>query len=216
MLDPTVISIWLERAQGVCFGVAAHGDALVATVTARSLEEASRRILGFLPERAPSRFVEDPPVFLREMVLMLARIEQGNEDGKTFTLSPEYVSEPKRSVLRIAAGIPLGFASTYGRVAERAGTNARVVGRIMATNPLYPIVPCHRVVGSDLSLVGYTARRTAAALSAKLGRLQAEARGYAEERSIAAADGLRVVPVEWVVARAAPKPSAAGTQHTLW
>jgi alkylated DNA nucleotide flippase Atl1 len=98
----------------------------------------------------------------------------------------------------------------------RSGTNARVVGRIMATNPLYPIVPCHRVVGADLSLVGYTGRRTDAALRAKLSRLQAEARGYTEEQSITAADGLRVVPVEWVISRAARKTAAQSRQLSLW
>src|SRR5881409_1504051 len=32
---------------------------------------------------------------------------------------------------------------------------ARAVGRVMATNPLPLVVPCHRVVGSNGSLTGY-------------------------------------------------------------
>jgi O-6-methylguanine DNA methyltransferase len=214
MHNAAVISIWLEQADGAWFGAAGHDDALVATVKGRSREEAARRILGFLPDGAPSIFVDDAPDFLRVTVRMLARIEKGDEAGKTFELSASYIREPKRSVLRIAAGIPVGFATTYGSIAERAGTNARVVGRIMSTNPLYPIVACHRVVGADMSLVGYSGRRTAAALNAKLGRLRAEARGYTEERLTG--DGLRVVPVEWVVDHAAPKASAGGRQLSLW
>lgn len=211
-----MVSIWLEQVADLYFGVAGHDGKLVATVTCRSREEASRRIQGCLPEDAPFRFADDVSDFFRKTVLMLARIEQGDETCKTFELSTVYIPEPKQSVLRIAAGIPLGYAGTYGDIAARAGTNARVVGGIMATNPLYPIVPCHRVVGADLSLVGYTGKRTAAALGAKLDRLRAEARGYAEEQSVAAAGGLRVVPVEWVIARAARQDVTPSQQLSLW
>ena len=34
---------------------------------------------------------------------------------------------------------------------------ARARGRVMATNPLPIVVPCHRVIGSDGSLRGYGA-----------------------------------------------------------
>ncbi|MCX7030853.1 MAG: MGMT family protein, partial [Spirochaetes bacterium] len=87
---------------------------------------------------------------------------------------------------------------------------------VMSTNPLYPIVPCHRVVGSDLSLVGYTGRQDADALRAKLERLRAEARGFVEERVIGAAGGLRVYPVERVIAKAAREGLDAGIQLSLW
>ena len=211
-----MVSAWVEKVADLYFGVAGHDGQLVATVTGRSREEASRRIEGLVPQGAPFQLVEDAPDFLRQTVLMLARIEQGDEAGKTFELSATYVPEPKRSVLRVAAAIPLGYATTYGDIAARAGTNARVVGGIMATNSLYPIVPCHRVVGADFALVGYTGKRTTAALGAKLGRLRAEARGFTEEQSVAAAGGLRVVPVEWVIARAARNDVATSRQLSLW
>jgi methylated-DNA-[protein]-cysteine S-methyltransferase len=42
-------------------------------------------------------------------------------------------------------------------VAEAAGRPgaARVVGAAMAANPFAPVIPCHRVVGSDGTLRGY-------------------------------------------------------------
>src|SRR3990172_3590601 len=44
-----------------------------------------------------------------------------------------------------------------GGVAERVGRPraARAVGRVMATNPLPLVVPCHRVIGSDGGLTRY-------------------------------------------------------------
>lgn len=54
--------------------------------------------------------------------------------------------------------VPCGTTVTYGRLAELAGHRgkARAVGGAMARNPWPLIVPCHRVLGADGSLTGYT------------------------------------------------------------
>lgn len=61
-------------------------------------------------------------------------------------------------VYRILVEIPKGKVVTYGQLAKMAGSPkaARAVGMAMKTNPNAPHVPCHRVVGSDGSLVGYS------------------------------------------------------------
>ncbi|MBT3272982.1 MAG: MGMT family protein, partial [Spirochaetales bacterium] len=88
------------------------------------------------------------------MIKLLGELERGKEERKSYSLSP-FLSGPQRRILTAAAAIPIGYVSTYGNIADAAGSEARAVGRAMATNPLYPIVPCHRVVGADMSLVGY-------------------------------------------------------------
>lgn len=57
----------------------------------------------------------------------------------------------RRDVLRACARIPAGETRTYGELAAAVGRPraARAVGTAMATNPLPPIVPCHRVVRGD-------------------------------------------------------------------
>jgi O-6-methylguanine DNA methyltransferase len=64
----------------------------------------------------------------------------------------------KDLVYKYAAKIPKGKVATYGQLAKLAGKPkaARAVGFYMRTNPYYPKVACHRVVGSDGRLVGYT------------------------------------------------------------
>jgi methylated-DNA-[protein]-cysteine S-methyltransferase len=70
---------------------------------------------------------------------------------------------PQREVLRVLAD-SVGYGQTirYGQLASRAGLTAaddtvpaRAVGKIMGSNPIPVIVPCHRVLASD-GLGGYS------------------------------------------------------------
>ena len=62
-----------------------------------------------------------------------------------------------RAVLEQLARVPYGQLTTYGTLAEQAGKPraARAVGTVMNRNPVPIVLPCHRVVGSSGSLVGY-------------------------------------------------------------
>lgn len=51
--------------------------------------------------------------------------------------------------------IPRGCVTTYKLMAEVLGTGPRAVGRLLASNPLPVILPCHRVVSSGGGLGGY-------------------------------------------------------------
>lgn len=214
-----MVSVWVERAGGSWFGVAHHGDRLVATAVGAVREDAARSVRDSLAPGCEYRMVGEGSEYARAVVRLLARLEAGEEEAPVFDLCPDCVGEPLASVARVASAIPRGFVATYGGIAAAAGTEARVVGHVMATNPLYPIIPCHRVVGADLSLVGYTGSRDTPALRAKLERLRAEARGVAEVRTISTqlgSAGLALYPVERVLAKAVDDGLAPGAQLSLW
>ncbi len=63
----------------------------------------------------------------------------------------------ERAVMQKAREIPPGKVTTYATLARLAGypRAARAVGNVMAKNPFPIVVPCHRVVRSDLRLGGY-------------------------------------------------------------
>ena len=60
-------------------------------------------------------------------------------------------------VWRRLQAIPTGQTRTYQQLAEELEqpTASRAVGRACATNPVAPIVPCHRAVRKDGGLAGY-------------------------------------------------------------
>jgi len=62
-----------------------------------------------------------------------------------------------RRVLEATARIPYGRMSTYKTMATEAGSPraARAAGNALHNNPIPLVVPCHRVIGSGGSLVGY-------------------------------------------------------------
>ena len=53
--------------------------------------------------------------------------------------------------------IPYGETVSYGHIAHRLGNPkaVRAVGLANGSNPIAIIIPCHRVIGSNGSLVGY-------------------------------------------------------------
>ncbi len=53
--------------------------------------------------------------------------------------------------------IPFGTTSTYSAIADSIGNPlaSRAVGQAVGRNPISIIVPCHRVIGEDGSLVGF-------------------------------------------------------------
>jgi methylated-DNA-[protein]-cysteine S-methyltransferase len=63
----------------------------------------------------------------------------------------------QRGVWHLMTRIPYGATRSYGDLARDLGdrTLAQAVGTACGRNPLPVVVPCHRVVGADGSLVGF-------------------------------------------------------------
>lgn len=63
----------------------------------------------------------------------------------------------QRSVWQHLQSIPYGETRTYGQIAQALGkpTAARAVGQACNRNPIWILIPCHRVVGAGQKLTGY-------------------------------------------------------------
>lgn len=66
-------------------------------------------------------------------------------------------TEFQRRVWKELQNIPFGQAITYLELARRLGDSKciRAAARASGANPISILIPCHRVIGSDGSLVGY-------------------------------------------------------------
>jgi O-6-methylguanine DNA methyltransferase len=55
------------------------------------------------------------------------------------------------------AKVPYGRVSTYKQIAKQIHSKGyRAVGATIGKNPIPIVIPCHRIVGSNLKLVGYS------------------------------------------------------------
>ncbi|NLB11890.1 methylated-DNA--[protein]-cysteine S-methyltransferase [Candidatus Dojkabacteria bacterium] len=64
----------------------------------------------------------------------------------------------REEVWNILCAIPYGETVTYKEVARRlnrGNMSSQAVGGAVGHNPIPIIIPCHRVIGSDGSMVGY-------------------------------------------------------------
>jgi len=212
-----MIHIHVREMGGVWFGLAYAAEKVVATCVGPTRHEVVRGVSGSLPPDVRYQVVEECPAYVEKTMVMLREVESGNEENKTFSLSADYVPEYLLKVLNAAASVPIGYVTSYGNVAKASDTEPRLVGKIMASNPLYPLVPCHRVLGADLSLVGYRGGKSLSMLQAKLERLRREARGFSEPKEVATGEGkLEVYPVEWAIRKACRNESGFSCQKTLF
>jgi len=198
-----MIGVYVKEVEDVWLGIAYVGEKIVATTLNSDKETTLKSLFRSLPPNADYQIVEKGSDFANRTVSTLKDVHSGKQELKEFALATEYYSEPVARVLKAAACIPIGYVSSYGNIAKVADTGPRLVGQIMASNPLYPIVACHRVVGADFSLVGYGGKKDPEALKAKLVRLSKERKGFKSEREISVdRRKLRIYPVEYVIEKA--------------
>jgi len=93
----------------------------------------------------------------REVVEYVDLYLKGEKPKFKFNLNTDGLTKFMRQVLSIVSAIPRGSVTCYRSIAEVVGNPkaSRAVGNAVARNPWPIIVPCHRVVRSDLSIGGY-------------------------------------------------------------
>lgn len=98
---------------------------------------------------------EETPL-LKKAAKQLEEYLAGKRKKFELTLNPQGTPFQKK-VWDILKTIPYGETWSYKQVATAMGkpTASRAVGMANNRNPIMIVVPCHRVVGSNGSLVGY-------------------------------------------------------------
>jgi methylated-DNA-[protein]-cysteine S-methyltransferase len=111
------------------------------------------------PMRLDGAAAEPPPAVAEAIRRVRALLDGAKDDLRDIALDPSGVPEFHRQVYAVTRAIPPGEVLTYGEVARRIGQpgSAQAVGRALGRNPYPIIVPCHRVMGADGRMVGFSA-----------------------------------------------------------
>lgn len=96
------------------------------------------------------------PDCLQDCVYQLQEYFEGKRTQFDLKLNPEGTDFQKR-VWQELLSIPFGKTMSYLELSKQLGDvkAIRAVANANGKNPLWIIVPCHRVIGSDGSLTGY-------------------------------------------------------------
>ena len=96
------------------------------------------------------------PPELKEAASQLSEYFRGKRQEFTFKINPSG-SEFQQNVWKELLKIPYGKTVSYMDITKKLGDvkAIRAVASANGKNPLWIVVPCHRVLGSDGSLTGY-------------------------------------------------------------
>lgn len=96
------------------------------------------------------------PLELKEVVSQLKEYFEGSRKTFTFQTNPKGTDFQKK-VWKELLQIPYGKTTSYLELSKKLGDvkAIRAVASANGKNPLWIVVPCHRVIGSDGSLTGY-------------------------------------------------------------
>ncbi len=113
-----------------------------------------------LSRKAPGLEETDPPRAIARIAADIAALFAGQRpDFRDVRLDERNVATFDRSVLALTRLIQVGETQTYGDIAKAMGdvSLSRRVGQTLGRNPFPIIVPCHRVVGADGAMTGFSA-----------------------------------------------------------
>ena len=96
------------------------------------------------------------PVLFEEVVTQLDQYFKGKRTDFKFKINPKGTDFQKK-VWEELLKIPFGKTASYQEITNKIGDPKaiRAVANANGKNPLWIVVPCHRVIGSDGSLTGY-------------------------------------------------------------
>lgn len=127
-----------------------------------------------LLRHCPNADEADPPKAIARGIEDIQALLAGSKKTlRAITLDQSRVPAFNARVYETARAIPPGTTRTYGDIARAIGdaSSARAVGQALSRNPFAIVVPCHRVVGADFKLVGFSAT---GGIATKLKLLQIE------------------------------------------
>lgn len=99
---------------------------------------------------------ESVPTILEEAVVQINEYFEGKRNDFSFKLNPKG-TDFQQKVWKGLLEIPFGKTMSYMELSKKLGDvkAIRAVASANGKNPLWIVVPCHRVIGTDGSLTGY-------------------------------------------------------------
>ena len=153
---PTISHALFDTPIGPCAIAWGEGGIVGLQLPEKSRGATAARLLRRYPE---SREELPPPEIQTAIEATVALLSGEATDLGFVQIDLDGISDFDRGVYEVARSIPPGRTLTYGEIAKRIGEPgaARAVGKALGSNPFPIVVPCHRVLGADGKVGGFSA-----------------------------------------------------------
>lgn len=125
-------------------------------------EETDEKTMEVFRKRQSNAELSEPNAVAKRAIQLLTEHLAGqiqDFNGIPLDLTATATTPFSRKVYQAAMEIKAGTVASYSDIASRIGSPeaSRAVGRALGSNPIPIIIPCHRVIGKNGSMTGFSA-----------------------------------------------------------
>ena len=152
----SLITISVKKFEKTWFGVAIQVEGEIIKISfSKSRKDVLNEIIKSIPQNWRIRSNDSGA----ETALMsINKLFHGEKNNNQLKIDLNQATKFQRKVYSILRGIPKGKVSTYSIIAKAVGHRGacRAVGNVMASNPFPLLIPCHRIINSNLGIGNYS------------------------------------------------------------
>ncbi|WP_455368457.1 MGMT family protein [[Eubacterium] cellulosolvens] len=146
----------MKKFEKIWFGVAIRvGGEIIKISFSKSRKDVLNAIINNVPQNWQIRNNNSEA---QTALMTINNLFHGEKNNNQLKIDLNQTTKFQRAAYSLVQEIPRGKVSTYSIIAkavEHEGAN-RAVGNVMASNPYPLLIPCHRIINSNLKIGKYS------------------------------------------------------------
>jgi methylated-DNA-[protein]-cysteine S-methyltransferase len=151
-----LITISMKKFEKIWFGVAIRvGGEIIKISFSKSKKDVLNEIIKSVPQNWKIRNNDSE---MQTTLTILNKLFHGEKNNNQLNIDLNHTTKFQRAVYSLLREIPRGKVSTYSIISKAVGHEGayRAVGNVMASNPFPLLIPCHRIINSNLRIGKYS------------------------------------------------------------
>lgn len=152
----SLITISVKKFEKIWFGVAIRvGGEIIKISFSKSRKDVLNEIIKSVPQNWQ---IKNNDSEVRTALASINKLFHGEKNNNQLKIDLNQATKFQRAVYFLLREIPRGKVSTYSIIAKAVGHRGayRAVGNVMASNPFPLLIPCHRIINSNLRIGNYS------------------------------------------------------------
>ena len=152
----SLITISVKKFDKIWFGTAIQvGGEIIKISFSKSRKDVLNEIIKSVPQKWQIRNNNSEG---QTVLVSINKLFHGEKNNNQLKIDLNQATTFQRKVYSLLRKIPKGKVSTYSIIAKAVGHRGayRAVGNVMASNPFPLLIPCHRIINSNLRIGNYS------------------------------------------------------------